>query len=108
MLPDLGLSGLLKQAKEEVKTAPVAIAPETLETSSTTEATPQAPRKRRSPRPKPVVDRSEASPRTVWLSPATWDRVKIQAVKKRVSASEIVELALVAGLPDLVISERAA
>jgi hypothetical protein len=34
--------------------------------------------------------------------------VKIQAVKKRVSASEIVELALVAGLPDLVIQERAA
>lgn len=107
MLPDLGLSGLLKQAKEEVKPAPVAIAPETVEASNSTEA-PQAPRKRRSPRPKPVVDRSEASPRTVWLSPATWDRVKIQAVKKRVTASEIVELALVAGLPDLVISERAA
>ena len=107
MLPDLGLSGLLKQAKEEVKPAPVAMAPETTEASNPTEA-PQAPRKRRSPRPKPVVDRSEASPRTVWLSPATWDRVKIQAVKKRVSASEIVELALVTGLPDLVISERAA
>lgn len=107
MLPDLGLSGLLKQAKEEVKAAPVALSPETVEASNSPE-TPQAPRKRRSPRPKPVVDRSEASPRTVWLSPATWDRVKIQAVKKRVSASEIVELALVAGLPDLVISERAA
>lgn len=107
MLPDLGLSGLLRQAKEEVKPAPGALAPDTVETSNTTEA-PQAPRKRRSPRPKAVVDRSEASPRTVWLSPATWDRVKIQAVKKRVSASEIVELALVAGLPDLVISERAA
>jgi hypothetical protein len=107
MLPDLGLSGLLRQAKEEGKPAPVATAPEAGEASNSTEA-PQAPRKRRSPRPKPVVDRSEASPRTVWLSPSTWDRVKILAIKKRVSASEIVELALVAGLPDLVISERAA
>lgn len=107
MLPDFSLSGMLKQAKgrgepggaEEAQYDPVARdLPETA----------QPPRKRRSPRPKPVVDRSEASPRTVWLSPATWDRVKLQAVRKRMSASEVVEMALVGALPDLVVQERAA
>lgn len=107
MLPDLGLSGLLKQASEEKKPSPAEMAPDFPGTPLPAENT-QPPRKRRSPRPKPVVDRTEASPRTVWLSSATWDRVKILAVKRRMSASEVVELALVSGLPDLVISERAA
>jgi hypothetical protein len=93
VLPDLGLSGLLKQAKGEVATP--------LENVET-------PRKRRTPRVKRVVDRSEALPRTVWLTNTTWERVRLQAIKKGMSASEVVELLLLAGIPDLEVKERAA
>lgn len=93
MLPDFNLSGLLRQAKEEER-PPM----ENVET----------PRKRRSPKPRPVVDRSEASPRTVWLTNATWERVRLQAIRKGMSASEAVELLLLAGIPDLEVKERAA
>jgi hypothetical protein len=55
-----------------------------------------------------VVDRSEALPRTVWLTNTSWERVRLQAIKKGMSASEVVELLLLAGIPDLEVKERAA
>ena len=101
MLPDFSLTTLVKEAAEP---APPPVAPQDGEPG-------EAPRKRtpRTPRIKPApVDRSSSVARTVWLSPETWQRVRLAACRKGANMSELVEEILRRELPDLVLSERTA
>jgi len=101
MLPDLSLTALVREAAEPAP-APVA---------QDGEPGGESPRKRapRAPRTKPApVDRSSSVARTVWLSPDTWNRVRLAAARKGANMSELVEEILRRELPDLVLSERSA
>jgi len=101
MLPNLGLTDLVKQASE----GPAMESPAAEESQ---ERAPARPKRQRVLKVRQAADRSETCPFTVWLKPTTWQRAKLAACRKNVSASEIVEGALLSVLPDLVLSERAA
>lgn len=101
MLPSLGLTELVKQAAEPASPQAEPIAEESQERAA-------KPKKTRAPKARTAKDRSGTLPVTIWLKPSTWQRARLLACRRGVSASEIVEGALLATLPDLVVSERGA
>lgn len=96
MLPNnLGLVGLIQSAAE-AESAP----------QTPPEAEESQQKRKRAPRARPVeVNRRQAKPRTVWVTDATWERLRLAACRKGARLSVLVE-ELLLKLPDLVLSER--